>query len=212
MEFRLTYEGPLYATQRDPIDGQVDRRAGHKHDLRRVFHQQLKRLWKTMPALSSVPLGLRPGGGAAFDITVIGNPPASNIDKLAAEHAIFGFNFVPLVTLDLDLLCGIEVLFLRPDRPGGVVWAGDLDNRLKTLLDALKVPDANERYVDRTPADDETPFFVLLEDDKLISKVSIETDALLEAVGPAVSEADVRLVITVRIKPYEMTPYNMHFG
>jgi hypothetical protein len=51
MEFRLTYEGPLLATQRDPVTGQADKRADHKHDIRRQFHVQLKRLWEITPFL-----------------------------------------------------------------------------------------------------------------------------------------------------------------
>jgi hypothetical protein len=47
MEFRLTYQGPLNSTQRDPLDKQRDKNADHKHDLRKPFHKQLKRLWET---------------------------------------------------------------------------------------------------------------------------------------------------------------------
>jgi hypothetical protein len=45
MRFRLYYEGPLRPTQRDPINDQKDPLAPHKHDIRRAFHDQMKRLW-----------------------------------------------------------------------------------------------------------------------------------------------------------------------
>jgi hypothetical protein len=109
------------------------------------------------------------------------------------------------------LLCGLDVLFLRPDRPGGVVWAGDIDNRIKTLIDALRIPEANERYAQRTPGPDEQPFFCLLEDDKLVSKLSIETDQLLEFDSPG-NMNEVRLIITVHIRPYQMHMGNLEFG
>jgi hypothetical protein len=64
-----------------------------------------------------------------------------------------------------------------------------------------------------TPAPDEVPFFCLLEDDKLITKVSVETDQLLEDVSPgATRETDVRLLIRVSIRPYDTTFWNLHFG
>ena len=55
----------------------------------------------------------------------------------------------------------------------------DIDNRLKTLFDVLTVPDHNQGYEHLTSADDEKPFFCLLSDDKLISKVTVQTDKLL---------------------------------
>lgn len=36
------------------------------------------------------------------------------------------------------------LLFLRPDAPGGVVKDGDIDNRIKTLFDSLKI--AKQRH------------------------------------------------------------------
>jgi hypothetical protein len=119
---------------------------------------------------------------------------------------------VPLVTQELDLICGLEILFLRPDKPGKAIWAGDIDNRLKTLLDALRIPEPSEDYAKKTPLEEEKPFFCLLEDDKLITKVSVETDRLLEPVAAMISPHDARLVITVRVSPYEVHVDNMHFG
>jgi hypothetical protein len=34
----------------------------------------------------------------------------------------------------------LNILFLRADIPGKVVQSGDIDNRLKTLFDALRMP------------------------------------------------------------------------
>ena len=47
MKFRLTCEGELRATQRDPTSDQRNPLALHKHAIRRVFHTQLKHLWAT---------------------------------------------------------------------------------------------------------------------------------------------------------------------
>src|ERR1700730_6938816 len=135
MEFHLTYAGPLFAIQRDDRPGQKPRHPENKHQIRTTFHKQLKELWRVMPSLrdhdSQKPSFLITPGAADFP------RPITDKGPLAERHAQFGFNFVPLVTQELDLICGLEILFLRPDKPGQAIWAGDIDNRLKTLLDAL---------------------------------------------------------------------------
>lgn len=209
MEFRLTYEGPLRSS-----NGRDERpaRRDHKHDIRKTFHGQLKRLWAETPFLrgdSSGPNLL------SFTSERRYVKPATSIDELAAKHFLYGFNFVPLVTADLGLMCGLDILYLRRAKPGDVLqYTGDIDNRLKTLFDALQIPDANQGYSAKSPAEDEKPFFCLLENDRLITKVAVETDRLLEDVNNPEGdiENDARLVITVRIRPYEIHADNMHFG
>jgi hypothetical protein len=211
MEFRLTYDGPLLAQQRDERRGDSVARQDNKHFIRQTFHRQLKRLWEDTPFLKS---GERSGPSVLLlsgDMSG-GDAPVYDIDTLAKRHAQYGFNFVPLVTLDLDLMCSLDILFLRPDKPR-VLWAGDIDNRIKLLFDALTIPGANEDYATkRKPEAGESPFFCLLEDDKLITKISVETDQLLDFDGSNAQMNEVRLTITVRIRPYEMTLGNMQFG
>ncbi len=205
MEFRLTYHGPLQSTQRDAIGSQACPRRDHKHYIRRVFHAQLKRLWEVTPFLNSGQ-----GSGPGAFLTAGSKVHDFSRDTLAKQHALYGFNFVPLVTEELNLICGLDILFLRPDVPGRVLASGDIDNRLKTLFDALRIPVAGEKYTDRTPAPDENPLYCLLEDDSLITKVSVETDQLLQCETANVNET--RLIITVRLRPYEMHLGNMQFG
>ena len=45
MEFRLTYEGRLLAASNN------NKRPKHKHEIRKVLHRQLQRLWKETPHL-----------------------------------------------------------------------------------------------------------------------------------------------------------------
>ncbi len=206
MEFRLTYQGELFSSQPTDTQSKVDRRAGHKHSIRRVFHKQLKRLWEITPFLKNGG-----GGGPVALVTGKGHSPVYDIASLAKRHALYGWNFVPLVTQDLDLLCGLEILFLRPDKPGKL-WAGDIDNRIKTLFDTLRIPDAQENYSHKQRLDGENPFFCLLEKDELITKVSVETDQLLDFDERNEKIGDVKLVMTVRIRPYEMTLGNLEFG
>ena len=97
-------------------------------------------------------------------------PAATRIDLLADRFRAGDFRFVPFVTRELELLCSLDILWLRPDRPGAVIQSGDLDNRLKTLFDALKAPTDVGELGGATPQDGEVPFYTLLEDDRLVTK------------------------------------------
>ncbi|MFM7404448.1 MAG: hypothetical protein ACKO1N_10290 [Erythrobacter sp.] len=208
MRFRLTYEGPIFATQRDPIPGQPPKHTENKHQMRMVFHKQLERLWRELPALNGQHnRGYRvllsgPGGWAQTNST--------SADAVAADHKMYGKDFVPLVTDALDLVCDLDILFLRPEKPGAIVWAGDIDNRLKTLLDALRIPEPSEKYAEHEGTPDR--IFCLLEDDKLISRVAVETDRLLMPTSENPADHDARVVITVRLAPYSFNITNMEFG
>ena len=214
MQFRLTYEGKLLGASRS------NTRAAHKHDIRKVFHKQLKRLWEIAPHFGPDPGPelLETGGGQ--------RPPAVTKEELAEKFDRSGYNFVPLVTEELSLRCDISILFLRPDPPGSVLNSGDIDNRIKTLFDALRMPGNKDEFGNyREPTEDEKPFFCLLEDDKLITSVAVETDLLLDPVSnvkiasedkldqnDSNNKNDARLVITVKISPIRLSLYNIHLG
>lgn len=206
MEFRLTYRGLLMSTQRDPMTNQNDARAGHKHEIRRIFHSQLKRLWESVPHLVA---GARTGPGFLID----GPSDRRTAESLANRFQSNGYRFVPLVTEDLGLIVGLEILYLRRSKPGRIVSAGDIDNRLKTLFDALRMPtNSNELGPYREPQEGEDPFYCLLEDDDLMTKVSVETDTLLEDISDVPNMHDAHLVITVRLRPHELRFDNIQFG
>ena len=60
---------------------------------------------------------------------------------------------------------------------------------------------------------DDDPFFCLLEDDKMVSHFSVETDTLLDS--PTNEEADQRkakLIITVELRPHYVTTFNLSFA
>ena len=212
MEFRLTFEGPLRASN----TGDRDRRTGrkeYKHWVRQQFHTQLRELWRQTPFLNAEPEGTWDGPVFVNKERYPSDP--YNVETLSERFALYGFNFVPLVTEAIGLLCGLEILYLRRRNPGDVLEStGDIDNRIKTLFDCLQIPDANQGYHQLTPSDDEKPFFCLLEDDKLVTKVSVETDRLLQDVNNPFGDTqnDARLVITVRIKPYRLDLSNIQFG
>ncbi len=218
MRFRLTYEGPLYATQGTPRAGKKRNKATHKQEIRKAMHAQLKEFWNTNAFLSKYQLRVRVPKSVKENPDSPGNKivtaeheehrPMSQV--FAERHSQFGYRFVPLVCKDFHLLCSLDVLFLRRDPPGGAVRAGDLDNRIKTLIDGLTMPAHESQLGDYVaPADDEDPFYCLLEDDNLVTQLSIETDRLLDPPGD--DPAIVRLLITVDLKPYDATWDNINF-
>jgi hypothetical protein len=189
MEFTLHYRGPLKAaTGRN-------KRKDHKHDLRRHFHKQLKELWK-LPQLSEFQNALLV-------------PKPETLESRALLRRVGQYHFAPLISSYFDLVASLEIVMLRPEPEGRIfVRSGDIDNRLKTLLDALKVPNETAALPDNIPpSSDETPFFCLLEDDSLITNVDIQTAHWLE---PDVQDSDeVVLLLRVRTKPTRVTWGNM---
>lgn len=172
MEFTLFYDGALKAASKK------NTRKDHKHDIRRAFHGQLKELWDQVPldrfssllrdpVAPSLPITEREDAGEGGGSSVIENRG--------------GFRFAPLVCSELRLVADLSITLLRPEPPGQIVTqAGDIDNRLKTLLDALKMPSGTDELpADASLGPDEDPFFCLLEDDNLITRLDVRTDLLL---------------------------------
>jgi hypothetical protein len=136
-------------------------------------------------------------------------PPALSVDdavqKGLMEQATNwnrnGFNFLPLVTEDLCLRCSLDILFLRREEKDFILQGGDIDGRLKTLFDSLRMTDKQDELPPRAaPEQDENPFFCLLQDDKLISEVHVTTGPLLMLPGEKViNKHDVYLQIAVKL-------------
>lgn len=218
VEFRLLYSGRLLGSS------DVKTRANIKHEIRRQFHPQLKRLWSINPAIRHMTDVL----GVAY---IAGDPqrwkpPAQPttiemmsqlrleacLHYLAEQWQRNGYNFIPLVTEVLCLRCSIEVLLLRPDEPKYVMQSGDLDAKVKTVFDALRMPKTLAEAGGTGPQTDETPFYCLLEDDKLVSEVRVTTDELLMLPKQtSVNPHDAFLVVKVKLKPIQTTQLNSGF-
>ncbi len=104
-----------------------------------------------------------------------------------------GLSFFPLVRERTALKCALKIAFLRTEEPGRIYQGGDIDNRLKTLLDALSVPQHDEQVVGNL-----SPIYCLLEDDSLITRLEIQTHRLLGK--PNATKHDVHLLIEVDVR------------
>ena len=129
-----------------------------------------------------VPPGSRPSitGTPLIDYRSGTPPKRSMLDWVADNYARCGYRFVPLVNNLDGIACALDILFLRRDEPGSLIkGGGDIDNRIKVLFDALRMPKGYQELEGFQPATDESPFFCLLEDDRLITEVKVTTDRLL---------------------------------
>lgn len=186
MEFRLIYEGPLH--------GQ-GAKSPHKWEIRRALHPQLERLWQVRRPLHEASGHL------------LAHPARPGQTSVIVEKG--GMLFAPLVTQRLDLYVELSVLLFRQQPRGALITdGGDIDNRLKTLLDGLRVPHgSNEGRQTLPDQPDPRPMFCLLEDDALVSKVTVESEQLLRPAKPD----EVVAVISVNIKRTMLTSHNLAF-
>lgn len=198
MEFRLIYQGRL------PAEGRAGGRAREKHVIRKHFHKQLRELWQQHPELRNqgAKRYLVIERGPLGRIAIESDDPGAKtwIEHIADNHARCGGRFVPLISEAGGFTCSLDILFLRRDNPGSIVRSGgDIDNRIKVLFDGLKRPEIMDDLGELPIEADENPFFCLLEDDKLITKVSVTTDRLLLPAAADENIHDVFLQIHVTV-------------
>jgi hypothetical protein len=152
-----------------------------------ALHPQIKALWLYMP-LSGCKNWLREGPSADYCIWERSN----------------GVLFSPLITKNNHLECELDITLLRQQSPGQLLGeGGDIDNRLKTLFDALRKPSTQEaQQAAIASRNDDDPIHCLLQDDSLVTRVGVETDRLLR---PATEEFDLVAIIQVTIVPTRIT-------
>jgi hypothetical protein len=174
VEFWLLYEGQLVSS------GGTNSRAPEKHEIRRSFHPQLRRLWHVKSGLRQ--LAEMQGHVDVKDGKVTTTPEERfqrGLRAIGEKWERNGYQLVPLVTSDMALRCSLDILLLRPEEGRFIFTSGDIDGQVKTLFDALRIPANLSEAGGIGPQQDETPFFCLLEDDRLISEVRVNADQLL---------------------------------
>ena len=204
IRFTLAYQGELPSAQNNP-------RTKEKHAIRAALHPQMKVLWEQSPEL----LNAKAQGD---DPHRMGNMMLKGKIHSHGRHELLhqmiqvsGTHmhlwFIPLITEHNGLGVELDIKFMRPGRPGGVIVGGDLDNRLKTLFDGLRMPhDGPELPEDGWVPPNNGQFYCLLQDDCLITGVSVSTERLLTPVSG--SESEVRLEIGVKVVVIAPNKYN----
>jgi hypothetical protein len=176
LKFRLLYEGEIKPRQRAGV--------ANLHAIRMQLHPQIKELWQYPP------LSPEPREKWLRESTSPG-------DYGILERAN-GVPFIPLISRRNDLTCELDITLLRQQAPGQLLGdGGDIDNRMKTLLDGLRKPSTGEaQQVPITPRPDNDPIHCLLQDDALVTRLNVDTDRLLR---PTSSKFDLVAIIQVTV-------------
>ena len=147
----------------------------NKHEIRKYFHLQLKSLWE--------------------------NPPSDlyHCSISGADFSVRGFRFKPTLSR-MCATCELDITLLTRTKPGGLVHDGDLDNRLKNIFDALRLPTEADLPLKEIPTIEGNPFYVLLEDDRSITDFRVRSTMLLLAKTPSEPLGYSELTIEVRVK------------
>jgi hypothetical protein len=130
------------------------KRSQHLHDIRMAIHPQLKRLTEISP----------------YDTI-----KKKLFDSRKGVREIGGARFFPIISPELNLLAELDVQILHPELLE--TPHADIDNRMKTLLDALKRPQSVHEVAQGTPKNE--VIYTLLDDDHLVTKMTINTSHLL---------------------------------
>ena len=166
MRISLTYDGPLPSGARDTVRGQQI-----KHDMRVRFSSALRRRWTQQnPVLMDFYTR-----GLPVEPFVENKFCRDDPDRPFFQVLSNGYKFIPLVNRRNRLLCELTITLHRREGAFQPVIRGDLDNRIKTLFDALRMPRRNNEIHWSLSGDGRTELFCVLEDDSLISKLTVET-------------------------------------
>lgn len=208
MKFRLVFNGMVPSTGNKSKPSDVAR-------IRRDFDKQLKQLWSTHPALSVLHENAfkeLPSLNLIMDPTLVTRRKKwerdpSGWEPLIPEEIVGSKRYLPLVRKTLHLSSELGILFMCQDDPRELITqGGDLDGRLKTVLDALRIPSLQEQDKTEEKYLPDEVGYVLLESDTLITRIDIEKDRLLL---PSDGHAHhCHIVIDVQLNVLEVHDYN----
>lgn len=185
MRFTLVYQGDLPPKANHRV----------KWRIRREIEPQLRKLW-TMPPLDKNILKYQ--------------DPTHQCGSCYFGKKLRDLEFVPLISTVLSLRAELEIFLLSADLPGGFINRhGDIDNRLKTLFDALSIPAQFQQIPTSPDTEPDARVFCLLEDDRLITRVEVWNDRLL-----SLPESSMNAIVVIRVNPtvFEATTANFAFG
>jgi len=187
MKFTLVFQGRLPASGNKSKTKDVA-------EIRAKLSPQMETLWNTHKALEEMR-------GAAHV-----RDPADplNFIPLFGALQVGESTYTPLVRSSLHLACDLNILFLRQEDPGSLIsQGGDIDGRIKTLLDALRMPSADE---DRAAGVVGMNQHVVMENDALVTSLKVDTERLL--FPQTTHQHEVHLVIEVGIRVLRVVEQN----
>ena len=146
-------------------------RGGKVQQIREYFHPQIKRLWDIAPILKD------PDSRSQTFIANSHGYTSINKEQLIIVSNPEGATqkYLPLVCEQHGLTCSLDILLLRHGDERNALVSGDIDNRVKTLIDALRMPVNGEVRGDGK----ENPLYCLMSNDSLVSSVKVVADFLL---------------------------------
>ena len=187
MKFKLLYFGEILVNPK--------KRAQHISDIRMQFHPQLKKLVEHTP----------------WDNLTRYMMPGATKSPITTKH-IGGIDFNPIITPHLKLIAELDIQMLHPEIVG--VARTDIDNSIKTLLDGLRCPQNEHEIGENTPRD-AGPIYTLLDDEHLVTKMSINTSHLLSThmfnKNPNSINEPIFMMIDVNVRVAEGTLENLPF-
>lgn len=184
MKFRLLYRGEIKTHPKQ--------RATHVNDIRIAFSNQLKRLLE-IPPYSIVE--------KYVDLSCP-KPVKNGIKNVARK--VGNLKFIPVISPELDLVAELDILMMHPEVLGTA--RADIDNRLKTLLDGLRRPQTTQEITENLVKKfGSRPIYTLFDDDKLVTKITVNTTHLLEYKNIH----EIVLVIAVNIRASRGTNENL---
>lgn len=187
MKFKLLYFGDILINPK--------KRSQHISDIRMQFHPQLKKLVEHSPWNNLTQY-------------MVPDPQKSPV----TTRRVGGIDWNPIITPNLKLLAELDIQMLHPEIVG--VARSDIDNRIKTLLDGLRAPQ-NEHEIGENTPHDIGPIYTLLDDDHLITRLSVNTSHLLgtEIFNPATikSPDTIFMMIDVNVRVAEGNLENLPF-
>jgi hypothetical protein len=190
--FPLIFRGRLKSCQAKGLC------AEDKQFIRGKFHPQIRNQFLNLRP----PLPELVKAGTNFDVYQKGKN-----NRAWCLHRVGNFLFRPLVIRDseVQLIAELDIQMLWRGQPGNIVRRTDkkfdgidIDNRLKVLLDALAMPQENQ-VTELKPSPDENPMYCLMQDDNMITKLSVSTARLTVPPDTEESKSPEYVEVTVNV-------------
>jgi len=217
MKFTLIYDGDLPAT------GNSSKKPAEVARIRNYFHDQLYDLWdshiilRELERTARVPhitvweeMTTKDWGGNEYTSPKFRDPikplEPGQIDLCAPIQNGTAVAYRPIVRESLGLACALDITFLRQEEPGNLVLqGGDIDGRIKTLFDALRLPSKEEEIASGGMTPTENPLQCLMESDALICDLSIKTGRLLGARARKVHAVHLSIDVTIKVLRFSIS-------